>query len=115
MLFLMIIFLAPIGGPAHALLSSVFFGGKVVFKIPCTCVEEAAADGGFSSLLYVGPPRGGSFMLTPQSKQYQYSSANTGNWVLGLAGDFDTCSIQVYTYCVTVGGGPVIKKIGTSR
>lgn len=85
------------------------FGGRVLSRVQCTC--------GVDALLLVGSPVGGSFMLTPASRIYINNAPFPSNWVLGLASGFSTCFVVVPTTppsCAPVGGGSVIKIMGTS-
>lgn len=85
------------------------FGGRVSARIPCTC--------GADSLIFVGPPVGGQFILSPASRVYKNYGVFPPNWVLGLASGFSTCLVLVPSIpptCVPSGNGPIIKIMGTS-
>ena len=85
------------------------FGGRVLSRTQCTC--------GADTLLFVGSPVGGSFMLSPASRVYLNNAAFPRNWVLGLASGFSTCFVVVPSTppsCAPVGGGPIIRIMGTS-
>ena len=84
------------------------FGGRVIIEIPCTCNLH------FDTLLVVGPPVGGEYILSPLSRVYKYYKPFPPNWVLGLAEDFKVCMVGLPPFCEPAGGGPVIKIIGTS-
>lgn len=85
------------------------FGGMVILTIPCTC--------SVGTLLVVGPPRGGLYILTPASRVYAKYSPISGRWVLGLAGAPLVCMVVIPTIppsCVPAGSGPAIIMTGTS-
>lgn len=84
------------------------FGGRVLFEIPCDCNTD------FGTLLIVGPPVGGEYILSPFSTVYKNYSPFPPNWVLGLAEGFELCLVGVPPFCTPAGGGPIIKIIGTS-
>lgn len=85
---------------------SVPFGGMVLFEIPCTCSAGV--------MLIVGPPKGGSFILTPASRIYAKYQPLPGHWVLGLADATLPCVVGIPPACIPAGEGPAIRMIGTS-
>lgn len=88
------------------------FGGRVVVAIPCTCGKSTG-----STLLTVGPPRGGMFMKTPLTKMYQHYQTRPGVWLLGLAGSDMACEEPgiIPGTCIEIGKGKAINMMGTSR
>ena len=83
------------------------FGGRIIAVIPCTC--------SFSMLIIVGPPKGGSFIFRPGvSKLYANYTLLPTRWVLGNSSGTDVCLTGIPPFCVSVGRGSIIGKIGTS-
>ena len=83
------------------------FGGRILAVIPCTC--------SLSMLLIVGPPKGGSFIFRPGvSKLYANYTLLPTRWVLGNSSGTDVCLTGIPPFCVSVGRGSIIGKIGTS-
>ena len=83
------------------------FGGKILSVQYCTC--------SFNLLLYIGPPRGGSFILGPGSIIYLfYQVYRSSPWVLGTSSGNAPCMQYSGNSCVKTGSGSIIKKIGTS-
>lgn len=87
-------------------LSQIPFGGRVLRTINCTC------SGG--TLVYVGPPRPGTFMKTAATKVYDKKHVSTGRWVLGTAVGYQVCMVYSGNSCTSVGGGPIMTKVGTN-
>jgi len=84
------------------------FGGKIITSIPCTC--------SVGSWVTVAFPRPGSFIYTPGLSQIyrNYQLFRPGPWALGIASGFGTCMVGAPPYCVSIGSGPIIRKVGTS-
>jgi hypothetical protein len=84
------------------------FGGRILGVQYCTC--------SFNLLLYIGPPRGGTFIYSPGiSTLYQYYQVFRGGpWALGTSAGTGTCLQYAVIGCVTTGFGSIIRKIGTS-
>ncbi len=104
------IFLTP--GTAEALGLFTPFGGRVIATLPCTC--------GASTLITVGLPRPGTFLITPASRVYKNYRPIPGRWVLGIAGGFAPCMMAVFipippfVTCAPTGGGGLVIRMGTS-
>lgn len=84
-------------------------GGRNYFVTYCTC--------SWGIMITVGPPRPGNFIFSPilGSTLYKYFQIfSAGPWVLGNARGYGTCWVGAYPDCAYVGGGPVIRLIGTS-
>ena len=90
------------------------FGGRVTFIQKCTCLNNGDLIRQ-KELVYVGSPKGGAFIKDLSTRVYKHNSVSTGNWVLGLAGMSEGCSIQVERSCVQIGQGKLMSKVGTSR
>lgn len=106
-IFFGLLFLFPLNN-TFALIGgfSVPFGGIIMVQIPCTC--------SVGTLLIVGPPAGGEFILTPASKIYRNFSPFPSNWVLGLANGIAPCLVGTPPACFPVGRGPLIRIMGTN-
>lgn len=89
------------------------FGGKVTFIINCTCVVSGDLARQ-KKLVYIGQPKGGTFTKDLTTRVYMNHAVSVGNWVLGLAGMSQTCQVQVGKFCVNVGSGKLMTKVGTS-
>lgn len=82
-------------------------GGRITSTQKCDCQN--------STLLEVGPPVGGRFMLTPATRRYRYGVFNIGTWVLGIAGSNEMeCSNPCIKGCCKAGSGNPIKQVSTS-
>lgn len=87
------------------------FGGRVLFTVLCTCGLSTG-----STLVTVGPPRGGTFMKTPLTRVFEHKSVFPPNWVLGLAAGTMTClEGALIFFCVPIGTGKIMLIVGTSR
>lgn len=99
-------------GSAYALGFFTPFGGRVLTEVPCTC--------GASTLITVGPPRPGTFLITPASRVHKNYRPVPGRWVLGIAAAPAPCMMLVFTIlppfvtCAPRGEGAVVLRIGTS-
>lgn len=84
------------------------FGGRILGVQYCTC--------SFNLLLYVGPPKGGSFIYSPGiSTLYKYYQVFRGGpWALGTSTGRGVCLQYAGLTCVSTGTGSIIRKIGTS-
>jgi len=83
------------------------FGGRILFVQYCTC--------SFNLLIYIGPPRGGSFILGPGSIVYLfYQIYRSGPWVVGRSSGNASCMQYSGNSCIKTGSGSIIRKIGTS-
>ena len=89
------------------------FGGKVTMTMKCTCNND---QGGQKILVYVGSPKGGTFIKNLATRVYKNNAVSMGNWVLGLAGTNEQCQMQNYYpyFCYTIGQGKAITMVGTS-
>ena len=95
---------------SHAAIPGVggAFGGRILGVQYCTC--------SFNLLLYIGPPRGGTFIYTPGiSTLYKhYQVFKGGPWALGTSTGTGVCLQFALIGCVSTGTGSIIRKIGTS-
>ncbi|MEK7659494.1 MAG: hypothetical protein AAB338_02485 [Patescibacteria group bacterium] len=99
------------------------FGGKVKSTDYCDPHSPPCFCGGAEELITVGPPRPGTFAINNGTTIYEFYDWSVGNWVLGLANFYnDACYLQVidpYThecvYCQSIGSGPAINIMGTSK
>lgn len=66
------------------------------------------------TLVTVGSPKGGMFMLSPATKLYLKGNVSQGHWVLGLASGGMVCIKKFGKICLPVGGGPIISMVGTN-
>ncbi|MEK9157839.1 MAG: hypothetical protein AAB638_01485 [Patescibacteria group bacterium] len=84
------------------------FGGKILNTSYCTC--------SFNTLLTIGGPIGGTYMYQPgTSTLYRnYHVWSSGPWTVGITSGYSTCMVYSGNSCVSRGGGPLIRKIGTS-
>lgn len=82
------------------------FGGMVLFEIPCTCSG--------SSMIFVGPPRPGTFIIDSGTRIYEKYQPFVGHWVLGLADASVPCLEATPVGCIPVGEGGRIRIVGTS-
>lgn len=84
------------------------FGGLVLFSIPCPC------NGG--TMITVGPPRPGVFMVDAGSIVYEKFNYSIGHWVLGLSDAFEPCLVPsgLFGACIPIGGGGRVRIMGTS-
>jgi hypothetical protein len=109
-LLLSLVLFAAGAGPAHAL--SLFggnLGGKIRYIIPCTCNIPP------SLLINVGFPNSGTFIYTPGiSTLYKNFLLLPSRWVLGSSTGRSVCMTGFPPFCISVGSGAVITKIGTS-
>ena len=97
---------------AHALGLTTPFGGRVLSIIPCTCQYTAWM---LPRVVVVGPPRSGAFLETIFTRLYKYFNVSPGNWVLGIAANYDVACMQTAgTGCAPSGFYPFMLKIGTS-
>ena len=97
------------------------FGGKVKNNIGCS-PHGICSCGGADELIEVGDPRGGTFALNGKTIFYEFNNWTAPNWVLGLAYTYyDTCYIDEIDpityecYCVSIGSGPAVNIMGTSK
>jgi len=107
--FGLVVFQSPNNTLAQISGLSTPFGGRVIMRISCTCSLD--------TLLIVGLPVGGSFILSPGSRVYRNYAPFPPNWVLGTASGFSTCFVLIPTTppsCVPAGSGPIIRIMGTS-
>jgi hypothetical protein len=81
------------------------FGGRILTAVPCTC--------SLTIWITVGPPVGGSFMITPATRVYRNYSPVPGKWTLGLA-DIEPLPCLTKPFCEPVGAGLPIRIMGTS-
>ncbi|GEM_PF-3138311 len=90
-----------------SLVRAANIGGRTLFKIYCPC--------SLSELIIVGPPVGGSFMITPVTKLFDYKRVAIPNWNLGSALSIYTpCLIPALIGCVPIGFGKPVIYEGTS-
>ena len=82
------------------------FGGMVLFRLECTCSAN--------TMIVVGPPRPGTFMLDAGTVIYEKYTPFIAHWVLGLADAFVPCMVYVGTACVPAGEGGRVRIMGTS-
>ena len=103
-----IVFLLPVHDSSAAHSATTQFGGRIYYVQYCTC--------SFNLLLYVGQPRGGTFIYQPGvSMLYMfYQVFRSGPWVLGNSTGTGECWIYWGEGCAMVGTGKIILKIGTS-
>ncbi len=88
---------------AHA---QIPFGGMITFLFPA-CFE------GFWIIL--GPPTAGSYMYSYGSYSYAYGPpSHPGQWLLGKAAGFLTCTVQCGPSPCVIGGGLLILFHGSS-
>lgn len=111
-----IFFLIPLWAGAFSFSFSFFtpFGGRVTYTQDCTCINNGD-KARQKKIVYVSSPRGGTFTKDSSTKVYKYNAVSSGNWVLGLAGMSEGCSIQAGKFCVQIGQGKLMSKVGTSR
>lgn len=108
--FVIAVLLVPDSAQALGLFTP--FGGRVLATIPCTCSA--------STMITVGLPRPGTFILTPASRIYKNYLPIPGRWVLGIATGVSPCMVLIplpippFMTCIPMGAGGVIVRIGTS-
>jgi hypothetical protein len=98
------------------------FGGRVTGIESCDPYNPPCFCGGAEELITVGSPRGGTFAKNMNTRIYDFDDWSVGNWVLGLAHFYDdTCFVQIIgpegecLYCLSIGSGPEINIMGTSK
>lgn len=97
---------------ASAISLSKPFGGKVYFKMKCTCQYTAWMK---PEVVYVGPPNGGSFLKTIFTREYNNKSVTINHWVLGLSSSAKIpCMITAGLACANYGNYNFMMKVGTN-
>lgn len=88
------------------------FGGQVEAIIPCTCQYTAWMN---PQVVTIGPPKGGTFLMTIFAHQYSHYAVSMGNNVLGLASKFQMpCMQTAGLACSEQGQYEPIWMVGTS-
>lgn len=85
------------------------FGGRVLSIVPCPCSGN--------SVLIIGPPKGGRFVIDFGTRRYLNYAPVPGRWVLGLADAYAPCLQFILVGCAPIPGiegGSRIRMIGTS-
>lgn len=92
--------------------SSLLIGGKIAFSMRCSCNLNPS-----DRWILVTGPKPGSFMKVTTTNVYDHKNLSMGSNVVGKASstDYTVCKIYAGTTCITFGGGPKIKMIGTSK
>ena len=89
-----------------ALVGGLAFGGRITSTVPCTCTGE--------TLVYVSPPRGGSFIRSYFTRLFGRGRIMPGATILGLSRGFKMCLVTCPSGCCPVGGGLIMTIAGTN-